>query len=295
MVRGGLKQTRETAGSPTKEGERLFMHRTWPSPLCELLRSIGKSLVEGLLIPLARELERQWPLRGGELPCPRLRDDCALARNLLLVRRGSDAEVSSFSVWRLRGSGAGLPARPGLAGQQASVLDPGSSLVPRAALGCGSGDGAPLSCFGASGQPLPCSPEPHAVRASPRSRLLLGPPSLSDSATGRPFGVFTLAFSMKRKVTTELRPPGTGATNGVRLPGERREGGGLVLFSGVHGAVTLPELGQLLLPRRFPSVPLWGREPVLLYLPSWDHLASGVSPLRRRWSRPALRLGVRHV
>lgn len=133
--------------------------------------------------------------------------------------------------------------------------------------------------------------------ASPNSKLLLRPWalcsfSLRGSAGGRPFRVFTLAFSMNRNVTTELCPSGADATRGVRLPGDDSEGLGL-LRSGVQGAVTRPVLEQLLLPKGPVSNALRTKEPVLLYMPSWECRASGFRPLRSKWILPALRLGVR--
>lgn len=71
----------------------------------------------------------------------------------------------------------------------------------------------------------------------------------------------TLAFSMKRKVTTELRP--SGATSGLRLPGEVRLGAGWPL-RGVQGAVSRPPPRQPPLPKDPMSVGLRAKEPVLL-------------------------------
>lgn len=94
---------------------------------------------------------------------------------------------------------------------------------------------------------------------------------------------------MKRKVTTELCPSGAG---GLRLPREAMAGLGRPQ-RGVQGAVSRPVPGQLPLPKGTASAGLRAKEPVLLYRPRGQRRASGARPLRSRWRRPALRLGVR--
>lgn len=111
----------------------------------------------------------------------------------------------------------------------------------------------------------------------PRSQLRLRPPE-----AGRPFSGLTLAFSTKRKMTTELCAPGGGFPVGEEGPqGEGAIWGEGGARRGVQGAVTRPRSR----PRGPGPTTRRIRDPVLPYMLAGGLWGTGPSGSQRRGHR----------